>query len=174
MPMGGLAARERRRERRESIGNTISRIAIYHRAGWQGEGRFLGLYCGRLEVFRGGMVGLLGSAGMSPSKKVVCFQQLLGYSHHFGPLEAILGPLAGGCHLGRWQRLAPRRGGGSKSKGLVLLDAEQALTLSLYQVVKERMAVMGVNLLILCEIECCDWRGLTPAAGSAMMRVCSM
>ena len=60
------------------------------------------------------------------------------------------------------------------SKGLVLLDAEQALTLSLYQVVKERMAVMGVNLLILCEIECCDWRGLTPAADGAMMRVCSM
>jgi hypothetical protein len=35
------------------------------------------------------------------------------------------------------------------SKGLVLLDAEQALTLSLYQVVKERMAVMGANLLII-------------------------
>jgi hypothetical protein len=119
------------------------------------------------------MVGLLGSAGMSPSKNVVCFQQLLGYFHHFGPLEAIFGPLAGGCHLGRWQILA-RRGGGSKSKGLVLLDAEQALTLSLYQVVKERMAVMGFNLLILLDIECCDWRGLTPASGSAMMRVCSM
>jgi hypothetical protein len=93
-------------------------------------------------VFRGGMVGLLGSAGMSPGKKVVYFQQLLGYFHHFGALEAIFGPLAGVCHLGRWQSLSRRRGG-VMSKGLVLLDAEQALTLSLYQVVKERRGCFG-------------------------------
>jgi hypothetical protein len=62
--------------------------------------------------------------------------------------SGLFGPLAGVCHLERWQVLARRRGG-SKSKGLVLLDAEQALTLSVYQVVKERMAVMGANLLII-------------------------
>jgi hypothetical protein len=94
------------------------------------------------------MGGFLGSAGMSPGKKTVCFQQLLGYFHHFWHLEAAFGPLAGGCHLGRWQVLA-RPGRGRMSKGLVLLDAEQALTLSLYQFVKERRAVTGVNLLIL-------------------------
>ena len=111
MPMGGLAARERRRERRESIGNTISRIAIYPRAGWEGGGRLLGLCSGCLEVFRGGMVGFLGAAGKSPSKKAVCFQQLLGYFHHFGPLEAVFGPLAGGCHwIGVAGFGAPARG----------------------------------------------------------------
>ena len=38
---------------------------------------------------------------------------------------------------------------GRKSKGLVLLDAEQALILSFYQIVKERMAGCEVKLLIL-------------------------
>jgi hypothetical protein len=44
--------------------------------------------------------------------------------------------------------LGPGRGW-RMSKGLVLLDAEQALTLSLYQIVKERMAGCEVNLLII-------------------------
>ena len=108
-----------------------------------------------------------------PESDVLCFQSLLGYIHRmelFGAFSALWRAFAtwGGG------RVCCAGAGGSKSKGLVLLDAEQALTLSLYQVVKERMAVMGVNLLILCGIECCDWRGLTPAAGGVMMRVCSM
>lgn len=104
-----------------------------------------------LSVFCWFCLGLcwvyVGFSGPSPEGDVLCFQSLLGYIHRmelFGPFR----PLGGRLPLGKVASFGtPARG--RKSKGLVLLDAEQALILSLYQIVKERMAGCEVNLLIL-------------------------
>ena len=127
-----------------SIGSAIVRKVVYHRAGWYFRGRFLG-FCFRYSV---GFVWVyVGFSGPSPEGDVLCFQSLLGYIHRmelFGPFR----PLGGRLPLGKVASFGtPARG--RKSKGLVLLDAEQALILSFYQIVKERMAGCEVKLLIL-------------------------
>jgi hypothetical protein len=143
-----VEVRGRRKSRRERIGFAILRSVVYHRVGWYARGRFLGLCfrysVGFVWVYVGFMLGFLDRV---PRVMSCVFNHFWVISTVWS-FSGLFGPLAGVCHLERWQVLARRRGG-SKSKGLVLLDAEQALTLSLYQVVKEQMAVMGANLLIL-------------------------